>query len=402
MEALAVILLCFIIAYILGELCKLVRIPRVVGQIMAGMILSFGPVRAFLTPEGVGVVKFLADVGIVLLFFFVGLEISVREFRRNLKQSASISLFNTSIPFIIGFLASHFAFDLGITTSLIIGVCLSVSAQAISIDLLDELGMIRTKLGNLIVDAGAVDDIFELILISIIVTVINTSAGGMHLSGLFIDTLTFIAMLVLFRLFIIPFILKVVERDHSATSLFAGSLIITLLMAVLTDMLQFGALVGAMFAGVLVRQILLTGKEQKPWEQHEIAKTMHVISFGFLVPMFFVWIGLTTDLSSVIAHPWFAVVATIIAFGGTIFGSFIAVLLNGGTAREAYIVGWGLNPKGDVELVIASIALQNSLITKDIFSSLIVMAMATTLISPIVFRYLIRKEAGLLHKEKMM
>lgn len=402
MEALVIILLCTIAAYFLGELCKLIHIPRVVGQIAAGMFLGIPIIENFLTPSGVDVIKFLADVGMVLLFFFVGLEINLREFRKNIKESSAISLCNTSLPLLIGFFVVHFGFGLSVTTSLIIGVCLAVSAQVISIDFLEELNLLKTRIGNLIVDAGAVDDIFELILISVIITIINTSMTGVHLSNLFLDILAFIALLVFFRIFIIPFILKVVEREHSATSLFTGSLIITLLLAVLTDFLQLGSLIGSLFAGILVRQILLTGKERKPWEQHAIAKTMHVISFGFLVPMLFVWIGISTDIQSVVQHPVMVLILTLIAFGGTIVGTMLGVLLNGGTMREGYVVGWGLNPKGDVELVIATIALQNGLITKDIFSALIVMAIATTLISPIVFRYLIKKEAPLLHREHMI
>lgn len=402
MEALVIILLCIIISYFFGEVCKFFRIPRVVGQIIAGIILGIPIIKNFLGPSGLDIIKFLADVGIVLLFFFVGLEINFQEFKRNIKESSAISLFNTSLPLLVGFLIAYFMFHLSAITSLIIGVCLAVSAQAISLDLLDELGLLKKRIGNLIVDAGAVDDIFELVLISFIVTIINTSIGGISFFSLFLDILTFVTLLVLFRLFIIPFILKVVEREHSPTSLFTGALIITLLLAVLTEFLKLGSLMGALFAGILVRQILLTGKERKPWEQHEIAKTMHIISFGFLVPMFFVWVGLSTDVSILLAKPWFTLILTIIAFAGTIFGSLIGVIFSGGSFHEGIVVGWGLNPKGDVELVIATIALQNNLITADIFSALIMMAMATTLISPIVFRYLIKKEAVLLHQERML
>ena len=163
-------------------------------------------------------------------------------------------------------------------------------------------------------------------------------------------------------------------------------------MASLAECLHIGALVGALFAGLTVRKILLTGEDKKPWEEHLISNTIHIISFGFLVPMFFIWIGITTDVVAIVDNIWLALIFLLIATIGTVGGSIIGAMRAKRSFNEGLLIGIGLNPKGDVELVLAAIALQMGLISKGIFSSLVFMALATTLISPVLFRYIITKE----------
>ncbi|MBW2964523.1 cation:proton antiporter [Candidatus Woesearchaeota archaeon] len=106
---------------------------------------------------------------------------------------------------------------------------------------------------------------------------------------------------------------------------------------------------------------------------------------------------MNTDITAVITEWGMVTVLTVIALGGTVLGSVIGVMLSRqGTAKEGFIVGWGVSPKGDVELVIASLALAQGIITKNVFSALIMMALFTTILAPVFFRGLLRK-----HKEKM-
>ena len=90
----------------------------------------------------------MAEIGIVLLFFFVGLNINLKDFKKNIKESALVTLFKSLLPLLFGFLISKFIFGFDVITSLIIGVVLSATSQVISINLLDELGYLKTKIGN--------------------------------------------------------------------------------------------------------------------------------------------------------------------------------------------------------------------------------------------------------------
>ena len=387
MELILQLLVVILLAYVLAEICKFIRIPRVVGQITAGLILSVPYIQSWVfTGQSFEILSFLADIGAILLFFFVGLEINILKFKENAAESAKISLLNTSIPFILGFVIS-IALGLNTIKATIVGVALSVSAQSISIDFLEEMKMMKSRLGQLIITAGAVDDIIELLLVSAVLAMIQTTIGNSNLLTLIGSILLFIVILVISKLYILPNVLTFFERGKDKTTLFTGALVITLLMAALSEKFGLGSLIGALLAGVLVRQILLAKGARM--DEESITSTIHIISFGFLVPIFFVWIGLNTNLAGILDNLWFTLALTIIAFGGTIYGTMMGVLWSKGTAQEGYILGWGLNPKGDVELVIASLALQKQIIDVSLFSSLIFVALATTIVSPVVFRYLI-------------
>jgi len=189
----------------------------------------------------------------------------------------------------------------------------------------------------------------------------------------------------------IPILLKFFDREKSSTNRFMGSLIILLMIASLSEFLGVGLLIGAMIAGMMIRQTVLKDVTIPHWEEHEIARSIHMVAFGFLIPLFFVWTGVAVDLQQVVSQAGFILIITVIATVGTVGGTVLAVLLNKGSFREGLLLGWGLNPKGDIELVIATLALHAGLITSVIFTSLVIMSLVTMIISPVVFKLLARK-----------
>ena len=151
-----------------------------------------------------------------------------------------------------------------------------------------------------------------------------------------------------------------------------------------------------MIAGVLVRQTLLTGEDRKPWRKNEISHSIHIISFGFLVPLFFVNVGLNTSINTLPSSLLLIFVLILIDILGTLIGTIIGVLLSKGTLTEGIIVGWGVIPKGDTELVIATLALNSGLITVNIFTAIIIVALFSTFLAPIVFKILVKKHAKIM------
>lgn len=380
-----------LIAYFFGEICKSIKIPRVVGHLLTGIILGFPLLRNYLfTKESLDLINLLADLGIILLFFFIGLGINLREFKLNFRESSLVSIFNTLIPLSIGFLVSYYIFNFDIIVSLIIGLALAVSSQIISLDILDEFNIIKTKVGQLIITSGAVDDIFELILISILLALINLPGSYGNIYQIISNVSIFIVILLLLRLVIFPYIFKFFE-NKSATSLFSGALIIAFFTAVLSNFLGLGIFIGALFAGIVIRHMLLTGKHRKPWEEHSITNSIHIVSFGLLVPLFFVSVGLKTNLGLILDNIGLSLMFILIALFGTVLGSIIGVKLSKGRLEEGLIVGFGVSPKGDTELILATLALSAGIFNQVIFSSIVLMALVTTLISPIIFRALIKK-----------
>src|SRR3989338_4634826 len=140
------ILVALLLAYTISEVLKrTLGIPRVVGQVGAGLILGITFFKSFLfNQENTDVLSFLANFGVILLFYYVGLETNFSIFRKNLRRSLSISLVNTTLPLILGFVVMKYVFEFNTIISLIIGVALSVSAVAISAGMLEELGLTKT------------------------------------------------------------------------------------------------------------------------------------------------------------------------------------------------------------------------------------------------------------------
>lgn len=392
-NALFVTFIALLLAYLLSEIFRYFRLPRVIGQILAGIALGMPIIKnALFTNDILSIFSFIANIGIILLFFFVGLEINLKEFKKNFKESSLIAIFNTLIPLITGFLAGKFLFNFNNTTSLIIGISVSVSSQAISLDILEEVKLLKSKIGNLIIASGTVDDVFELLLISFILIVFHSTAlGQISFQKLVFDILIFVLIVIIFRFSLIPFALRVFEKDKSKAALFMGALIIVLLMAYLSELFGISSLIGALIAGVLVRQTLLTGEDRKPWRRNEISHSIHIISFGFLIPLFFVNIGLSTDVYSLSSNIFLVLVLILIDILGTLTGTIIGVVLSNGTLREGLIVGWGVIPKGDTELVIATLALNSGLINVSVFTAIITVALFSTFLAPIVFRLIIKK-----------
>jgi len=389
-QPLFVILICLTLAYLTSELLRQLGLPRVVGQISAGLILGIGAVRSYLfNSESLDILSFLANLGIILMFYYVGLETNFKAFAKNLKGSILISIFNTSLPLIIGFLLMRYLFKFDTLPSLIVGISLSVSAQSISIDILEELKMLKSKLGNFIVSAGAVDDSIELMMVTVLLAVFHSAIASSTVQKLILDTLVFILFIIIARLLFIPYTLKFFVREKSSTSRFMVSMIIVLLIASLSEFLGMGLFIGAIIAGVIVRQTIFKEVTLPNWEEHDIARSTHIIAFGFLIPLFFVYIGLNTDVNLVLPNLPLIFLFVLIATVGTVGGTILAVKLNHGSFREGLLVGWGLNPKGDVELAIITLALNFSIITQTIFTSLVMMILVTTIISPIVFKYLV-------------
>ena len=386
-------LIALLLAYLLSEIFRYFSLPRVVGQILAGIILGIPIIKNLFFPEHIiSIFSFISNIGIILLFFFIGLEINLGQFKRNFKETSLIAIFNTVIPLVAGFLIGKFLFGFSTMASVIIGISVSVSSQAISLDILEEMKLLKSKIGNLIISSGTVDDVFELLLISaILVSLHSTILGEISLLKLAMNLGIFLLIIVVARFALIPLALRALENEKSKSTLFMGSLIIVLLMAYLSELYGVGSLIGALIAGIMVRQTLLTGNHRKPWEKNEISHSIHIISFGFLIPIFFVTVGLNFDINVLSSNLFLVFVLILVDIFGTLIGTIMGVLFSKGTVSEGLVVGFGVLPKGDTELVIATLALGAGMINQAIFTAIITVALFSTFFAPILFKMLPKK-----------
>lgn len=392
MDPLTGIWVALVAAALGGELVSYLRIPRIVGQIGAGMMVGAIPLHSLALDSGSKeLLSHFAEIGIILLLFFTGLKINFRLFAKNFATASSISLGKTTLPLIAGVLISYYAFGLSPAVSLIIGISLSVSAIALGLDILEEFKLLKTRFGSLVISGGAVDDVYGLVLITIAIAFIESTATKSTLLSLAGNTALFGAAVIAFRFIVVPLILSIIEKNTEVTLLMSG-FIITMLMATLSRALGLGMLIGALASGMIIRQTLRADiTHHRVWEEADITRIIHTIAFGFFVPLFAFNTGLLTDIGSIKENFLLSITLTVIATAGTVIGSAIVYKVSRKNWHEGFLMGWALNSKGDTEIAIATLALGAGIITQSIFSSLIFMAVVSTLISPIVFRYLLTK-----------
>ncbi len=413
MDILYIILLSLSLSWVFSEFLGKLKFPRVLAPILVGVLLGIKPIKDVLIgKDATTVLSTFSDIGLIFLMFYVGFELNVKDMMKTGKRSFIISILCSVCAFASGFLVGKL-FGLSTSTAIIMGASLSVTAEAIAVNVLEELSMLHSSLGNIIVAAGIIDNIFELIILAVIVYVTKETTASSPLLILPFLFILGLAILLIYRS-ILPKTLLIAERYNMQTSVFMISVILALLTSLLSEYLGFGFVMGALIAGVMMNSVLehhrksefRKGKKQlftmsliefkelrEKMKQHDFTvDAIKTTAFGFLVPFFFIWIGLHVDLSSFLVHPLLVVVYCIAAFAGKVIGGGLGNWIAKGSVQEGMTIGWALNARGSVELVFAELARANNIITNDIFSVIVFMTVFTTLFSPVMFKYLVLKQ----------
>lgn len=378
-------------AYLGSFIFGKIGIPKIIGHISVGFLLGIPVLKEFIfNEESLMLITSLANLGLIFLLYFIGLKINLKSFFRFSGKALNISLLSATIPFALGLLTCLY-FGKSIVESVIVGACLSVTAEAVSGAVLEELKLMNTKIGEIIIEAGILDDIFEIMILAILSTLIHTSvysvAGGVV--RFIVEIFVFVLIILIIRYLFVPMTLDLLGKRPTHANLFTASFIIVLLMAAISDYLKMGVVLGAVIAGIIVKHTLI--KEHKIGEEKEVADLVETVTFGFLEPLFFIWIGINVDITRFLTDPsliLLALVVTLVATIGKILGSIIGNHLSGGSLNEGFIIGWGMNSRGAVELIAATIALEANLISVEMNYVIVIMAFLTTLISPLIFKHL--------------
>mgnify|MGYP001039901440 CR=1 FL=1 len=379
-------------AFLFNELFKKLKLPPVVGQIVGGLILGIPLLKAFIFEGSTAteIVDLLAVLGILFLLLLVGLEIDLEKIRQSSKEAVLISLSAAIVPLLLGFL---FLKLLGYTdiASLVFGGALSVTAEGTTVKVLMDANALNTKLGAITVSAGAIDDIFEVLFLSM-VTVIGFGGSVFQLVYLPVEFLVFAAVtFVVFR--VVSKLLPRVERTGTDVELFSLVIIFVLVVASLSEALEMGYLLGALISGFLLQ---ISMKRLRKKDEEEILTATKLITLSFVVPFFFVNIGLNFNYDYLAGNLLLLLVTIAIAFLGKIIGTLIVKPFTKLNLKQLYLIGWGMNSRGAVELVIALLALNHGLITQEVFSALVAMAIVTTLVFPFVLQHEIKKDPAAL------
>jgi len=378
----------FLSTLIVGTILVRARIPMILSALFVGIGIHYLPQASLLkTPVYQTIFSFLSDLGVLFLLFYIGLQIDVKKMRTMSSDIVTLTVLNTVIPFIFG-MAAMLLFGYGWMIAFVIGMTRMPTAEAVIVPILDEFKMIKTKIGTFIVGAGVLDDIIEVFLVAFVSVWIGIRAGEESGSDeIIILTFGVIAFLlfswIMYRYFF-PLFRRIIPQN--AASLLILSLMILFIFGTFSEKTEIGMVVGAIFAGIVIKPILT---HTHPAGE-TIQKIVSLLSYGFFGILFFFWIGFNIDMAGFMKEPMLAIVLYLAGTLGKLLGAMLMVPLKKMTFKEALITGVGLDARLTTEIIVAQLLFSANIIDTHLFTALVAASSFTALTVPLLFSLLVR------------
>jgi Kef-type K+ transport system membrane component KefB len=386
-----------IVARVFGELAVYLRSPAVIGEIVAGVIL--GPsLMGYIEPEGL--IQVLAEIGIILLLFQVGLETDIGELARSGSRSIVVAIAGFVLPFVACFVLSRYAFELDMLVSLMVAGTMTATSIGITMRTLADLGRSQSREGRIVLGAAVLDDILGVLLLAIIYDFI--SSGSLALAA----TWRILLFMLVFFL-VAPAVAKSISyviRNRELQSEIPGLVPTTivslvLFLAWLSHELGIPELLGGFATGLaLSRRFFLpfgVALKAEPEFSNRVQEQMKPI-IQLFTPIFFVSVGLSLDLSSLhwgSSFFWiFSISLAAVAILAKIAG---ALVLRENLARRV-LIGMSMVPRGEVGLVFAELGRQSGIFSAQVFATVVIVITYTTLFTPLWLRHFYRRFGHLL------
>ncbi len=390
-------------ARLLGEFFRKIRLPQVMGELVAGILLgpSFLKKLApdiyhnfFEASSNAGIAfDGLARLGILLLLFVAGMEINLKTIREKMNAAATISLSGIAIPFVFGFAGAWYFFPYlfpeGIkdhfATSLFMGTALSITALSVLAKILIDLDLIKSKFGNLMMTAAMIDDFIGWMLFSLVVTVANLHQESEFSAWQVMFMVVGFAALVLtigrkFVHYAFIFSNRYLTRNGGTLSV---GIVFCLLGAIFTEWLGLHAIFGAFMVGVAVGD--------SSHFSHRTREMLHDIVTYIFAPLFFVSIGFRVSFTEHF-DPGVISFILLISILGKLIGGYVGARFGKFSHNESMAIGFTMNARGSQEIVLGLIALNAGLITEEIFVGLVIMTFTTIMMAGPLMKYFLKRE----------
>ncbi|QLH75276.1 MAG: cation:proton antiporter [Methanomassiliicoccales archaeon] len=398
------LLVLIVMAKVAGLLCEWatqasrgrVVIPGVIGEIVAGIFVGNTVLKEFLDLNENGDFFYaLSQLGVIFLLFAVGLETPYSELRKVGRTAFFVALLGVIIPF-FGGLALFMALNYGTNEALFVGAAMVATSVGITARVIKDMDLMSSKEARVIIGAAVIDDVLGLIVLSIVVGISQGSEGSLFETAVVASEAV---LFVLAIMFIGSYISKVRAKKRAVgtgevcapttpegrtleLSALSIAIILCLGLSYAAIYLNLAGIVGAFLAGMLFAEY-----RDRFFCQNQIEAINE-----FLVPFFFLYVGMQVDLGKFGPVIVIAVVLTIIAIFTKFAGCGLGAVKMGGTS--AAIVGSGMFPRGEVAMIVAAIGFTAGVVEGEVYSMVVFMAIATTLASPPMLSYFFTKKYG--------
>ena len=403
----------------LGEMMNRLGQPAIFGQLLAGVLLGpsvFGALMPELrqvvfpgTPALKSMIDAVSQIGILLLLLLTGMETNLSLVNRKRRAVISTSVFGIAVPFVCGVLLAYALPNelipspaSRLVTALFLGTALSISSVKIVAMVLMEVGAIRRDLGQLILATAILDDTIAWVIIAVIAGIaahgaVNLTNVGASVAG----TAIFLAVsLTIGR----RLIARVIRWSNDIMTIevpvITTILLVMLVMALSTELIGVHTALGAFVAGMLIGQ--------SPILTEHIEGELRGFIIAFFSPVFFAVAGLGMDLRTLLDPTLlvFTFAVIVVASVGKFLGALVGGRLGGLTGAELLALATGLNARGSTEVIIASIGLSMGVLSNQLYTMIVAMAIVTTMIMPPTLRWVLARvppreeEAKRLEKEE--
>lgn len=353
-----------------GGLSRWAGLPAVFGELLAGLLI--GPAVLGLVVLD-GSLTDLAELGVLVLMFLAGLETDLPQLRSVGKEATLVAVGGVVLPMVAG-LALGEVMGLTLAQSLFVGAVLTATSVSISAQVLWQLGRLNSREGQTILAAAIIDDVLGVIVLTL---VIAGTKGSEVILPLVKMGFFFVGALLIGQ-YLLPTLARRIHRNVPADTKVAVALALALGNSWLASELGgVAAITGAYIAGVFVARTHLRG---------QTLRSVTNLGFGFLIPLFFVSVGMAVQPQDLALAPLFTALLTLVAVFTKVAGCLAGARVGGMEWKPAWRVGVGMVARGEVALVIAAVGLKDGFIDPTLYSASVVMTLGTTLITPILLR----------------
>ncbi|MGK7872100.1 MAG: cation:proton antiporter [Xenococcaceae cyanobacterium] len=400
-----------------GEICTRINLPPVLGELVGGvvigvsafrllvfpesgssssdsLIISFLQTTSSLTPEAAEsvfatqseVISLLAELGVILLLFEIGLESDLKELIRVGPQAAVVAIVGVVVPFAAGTAGLVYLFNVPAVPAIFAGAALTATSIGITAKVLAELGQLSAKEGQIIIGAAVLDDVLGIIVLAVVASLAKT--GEIQVTNiiyLIISAGVFLIGAILIGRLLNPFFVGLVNEMKTRGQLLLTALIFAFTLSYIATVIELEAILGAFAAGL----ILAETEKRKELEEQVIPVA------DILVPIFFVCVGARTDLS--VLNPavpsnreglMLATFLILVAILGKVITGFTVF---GQPNLNKLAIGVGMIPRGEVGLVFAGVGAASGALSEATEAAIIMMVILTTFMAPPLLRLVFKE-----------
>lgn len=366
---------------LLGALAQRVGQPAVLGELLAGVLLG-ASVFGLLDPAD-PVIQALAELGVIVLLFEIGLHTDMRSMASVLGTAATVAFVGVALPMLLGYTAAVGVLGLENIPALVCAAALTATSIGISARVLSDIGQLKSLEGQVVLGAAVLDDIIGLIVLSVVSGVVT--GGSWSVGGIAATTIVsvgFVAIsLTLGRLLARP-VFQSIETIRAPGTLAVVALAFALVLSSLAASAGSAMILGAFAAGMILNTTA---------EREEIERGTTSIGH-FLVPVFFASVGASVDISAFTEPKTLAIAGLLIVVG--VVGKYVSAYAPWWFRGNKPLIGVAMIPRGEVGLIFAQMGLATQAISPSLFSALTLMVLVTTFLAPPVLARVGAKGAG--------